>query len=258
MSAEHYWTRSLFLSSMVTVEGLPYADGKTVEKHIDDLVTNVLCKQHNSELSPLDTALSDLANALREMARLGQVRGQITKKKYWPSTRFVVDGPKIEKCMLKMALNCSKVLRVADKWTPPTWLPEVIFGKRDLPEGVGLALVARVGETFGEEERFYVGFARSNGVPTAITVTLRGMWRFICTWDRVVADMGTIGFEDGNYQVDEHVFFHPKRLIRDHGGRPLGISVDFDWSGQWTEARSSSVVKLRSEYKSPPRKGRSR
>lgn len=258
MSHEHYWTRSLFLTPNVTIEGGKRAPTGPVPVHIDELVTNSLCKAHNEQLGPLDTALSDLNNALREMRRLGDVRGKVNRP--WPMMRFMVDGLRIERCMLKMALNCSRVVKTAAEIVLPTWLPDVVFGTRKLNEGVGFASIVKLGETFSEDERYYVAFARSDatGLPSAITVMLQGGWRFICTWDQPVSSMGVLNFEDGSYETSQHAMFHPRGFTRDHGTRPLGIEVRFNWSGKRLTDGNRNVERLRSVYRSPPRGSKKR
>lgn len=260
MSGEHYVTRGTFLSEWVTVKGPQFLGGGE-RRRVDSLVARVLCARHNSDLSPLDQALIDLVNALREMERLRRVRSvQRVAPRYAP-VRLVVDGPRIERCILKMAMSCAKVLRRdLSGWTPPEWLPEVVFGKRKLDTGCGLAIVARLGDVIAQEEQvsFHFGQSQSSGEPEAVILGLRKGLQILCTWRRPVADTGVLQRGDSIYVAHQDAILHPRRLEYKDGVRDLGLSLDFDWTGKWREKDNKAVAKLRSKYRAPPRRGKKR
>jgi hypothetical protein len=150
MSREHYVSRGIFPVEFVTVRGHSPLPENRRNIHIDDLVAKTLCRRHNRELDHLDQALIDFVNAMRETERLRRVRIPLGHK-WHKTTRLVVDGPRIERCMLKMVMNYSMVRRQhLEGWRPPEWLPDVIFGKRALPNGCGLAMIVRVGDQLGD------------------------------------------------------------------------------------------------------------
>jgi len=218
-------------------------------------VTRVLCKKHNTELSPLDNALIDLINALREIERLRVVRASIGRKKWLPF-RLTVDGSRVERCVLKMVMNHAIVQRDAlDEWKPPEWIPEVVFGLRTLAPSCGLGVVARVGDVMPnvEEVGFVFGERGRTGEYESVVLGLLGGWRFICTWERTLESLGELRFPEGSYFAGEDILYHLNRYNVMHGPRDLGLSVDFDWSGKWTASKYPNVVALRGKYGPPPR-----
>lgn len=260
MSGEHFITRGIWPNEKIRVGGLPQFQGERREIHIDNLVANVLCEKHNSATSHLDQALVDLVNCIRELNRLRQVRERSRLKRHRPM-RFVVDGPKVERCVLKMVMNCGHVLRsTLDGWSPPEDLAEVIFGARPVPEGAGLAMLGQVGDQRREMEAVSFGFGRAenDAEPTAVSFELRSGWYFACSWEKPIADFPGFNVGGQTYLTSEHVLHHVSRCNYTHRSRDLGLSLDFDWSGTWTEGKQPLVTRLRSVYTSPPRGGTKR
>ena len=214
---------------------------------LDSLVTETLCAKHHEALSDLDQALMDLVNALRETERLREVRKHLRAK--WPvATRLVVDGPRIERWVLKRVMSYATLLREPlNGWRPPDWLPEVVFGTRKLGERCGLALLTRVGDRLTDTETmgFTFGLGDDNQ-PLLGILEVRQGWKFLCTWERPIDSLGGEARLHGQtYALAEDVLFHPRRAEFEHEKKSLGVSLDFDWSGSWTERTCPSVVKLR-------------
>lgn len=255
MSRERYFTRGMFPGKDVIVSGNSPLPKDQRKVSIDKLVSKVLCRKHNTELSPLDTALIDLVNAFREAERLRMVRAQNAKKK-WPPVRLTVDGMRIECCVLKMLMNHAVVQRdILDNWEPPEWVPAVVFGQRALAEGCGLGMLARAGDQMNNAEEFSLFFGesfRARDYECVLFSPRRG-WRFLCSWGRPLNKLGLLQFPGAIYSADEDVLCHPNRINIEEGGRSLGISIDFDWSGKWTERRFPKVVALRGRYGPPSR-----
>lgn len=259
MTGEHYFTRGVFLSEWLSVSGGAARDDRPSERHIDSLVTRVLCEKHNAGLGDLDQALIDFVNAFRELERLRAIRGEQKSPPWYAPVRLVVDGPRIERCLLKMTMNYARVFRSRlGDWAPPGWLPDVIFGNESLRAGCGLSIVARVGDSVEQSEKFafHFGEREKSGQPEVVFLDLRNGWQILCTWARPAKDLGTLVLGEKVYTARGDVMFHPRRLNFEDRGRDLGLSLDFDWTGRWSSARNRSVVRLRSRYKAPPRTGR--
>lgn len=243
----HDVRRGVFPAVNVTIAGpapLPL-DLRTAD--LESSVTQTLCAKHNEALCDLDRGLLDLVNALRETERLRKVRKHLRAK--WPAaTRLVVDGPRIERWVLKRVMSYAALLRAPlNDWRPPEWLPEVIFGSRKLGERCGLALLARVGDrlTAAEGMGFTFGLANDN-LPCAVVLEVRQGWKFLCTWERSIDSLGGEARLHGQtYLLAEDALFHPRRAEFEHEKKSLGVSLDFDWSGSWTERTCPAVVKLR-------------
>lgn len=258
MSREHYVTRGALPAEYVEVTGQSPLPENRRTVHIDDLVAKTLCRKHNQALSHLDQAFIDLVNCVRETERLREIRRGMKGAWYAP-VRFVVDGPRIERCVLKMALNYAVVLRghLAD-WNPPDWMSEVVFGNRKLVEGGGLAMIVRKGDKIVNSERirFAFGTSDSDGLPFSALVELRQGWRLLCSWNRPISSLSGELHLDGEVYFAENLLFHPNRVNFDDQDQSLGMSLGFDWSGRWCASRNANVVNLRKRYKAPPRKGK--
>jgi hypothetical protein len=250
LSREHYITRGIWLGRGISVGGLPHLKGERMDVTIEDIVARVLCKNHNAQLSSLDQALVDLVNCVREIARIRSVRAHTQVKRHREIV-FVVDGVAIERCVLKMVMNVAHVLRrnMGD-WVPPPWLPEVIFGKRALVEGAGLAICARVGDQIREMEAVRVGFGKAaeDGEPTGLSMELRDGMRFVCTWGKAIRSFPGFGI-DGDVYLSDGVLLHPRTFHH----ADVALTLNYDWSGTWRENHHKNVVALRAKYKSPAR-----
>jgi len=203
-----------------------------------------LCSKHHAALLPLERALLDLDNAMREVQRLREVRQGL--KSAWTPVRLTVDGVSIERAALKLALEHA-TSRALEDWSPPDWLPAAIFGQRELPEGCGVALAVRVGDSIFDSQRIGISLAKSDrtGRFECVVLQLREQWKLICTWDKPIAALGTLHFGKQTYVAGEDTRFHPRRVSYRSHDEDLAVSLDFDWSGQWSPKKYPNVAKLR-------------
>ena len=203
-----------------------------------------LCSKHHAALLPLDRALLDLDNAMLEVQRLREVRKGL--KSAWTPVRLTVDGVSIERAALKLALEHA-TSRALEDWSPPDWLPAAIFGQRELPEGCGVALAVRVGDSIFDSKRIGISLAKSDrtGRFECVVLQLREQWKLICTWDKPIAALGTLHFGKQTYVAGEDTRFHPRRVSYRSHDDDLAVSLDFDWSGQWSPKKYPNVAKLR-------------
>jgi hypothetical protein len=211
---------------------------------LGSLGSATLCAKHSAELLPLERALLDLDNAMREVQRLREVRKGL--KSAWTPVRLTVDGVRIERAALKLALEHAEARALAD-WSAPEWLPAAIFGQRELPEGCGVALAVRVGDSIFDSERIGITLAKSDrtGHYECVVLQLREKWKLLCTWDKPIAALGTLHFGSETYVAGEDTPFHPRRVSYKNHEEDLAISLDFDWSGHWSPKKYPNVAKLR-------------
>ena len=257
MSREHFITRGIFLAETCVVTGCSRTAKRPQPVRIDDLVTKVLCSGHNSDLSPVDVALIDLVNVIREVDRLQAVRSRVPKGRLVTRTRYVVDGRLFERALAKTLLNCATLFRdVLDDWAPPSWLPDFVFGTRVLPAGCGMGMPAQLGDSVQLDEQYGVHFGQGSDAragPNAFLMTLRRR-RFLFTWSVPVQELGVFQIGGRDYDASHDVLYRPTRVQWTHRGRDLQLSFDFDWSGRWTSARHRAVAALRNKYQAPPRR----
>lgn len=203
-----------------------------------------LCGTHRAQLAPLDRTLLDLDNAMREVQRLREVRKGLNNA--WTPVRLTVDGVSIERAALKLALDYA-ASRALEDWAPPDWLPAAVFGQRELPEGCGVALAVRVGDSIFDSDRIGITLAKSDrtGRYECVVLQLREQWKLLCTWDKPIAALGTLHFGKHRYEAGEDTLLHPRRVSYRNGDEDLALSLDFDWSGHWSPKKYPNVAKLR-------------
>ena len=152
ISAEHVVTAGTFTDSSVRVKGLPWCLDKFKTVGLESFVRKVLCRQHNSLLSPVDDAAIGLRDALCGIAALSKERNR-TKPQVWPVKSFVVDGFGVERWCLKtlMTLAFGGKVPIGEgdgrPGLPPSELVEIAFGFRNFQPGrAGLYWVGNAGE----------------------------------------------------------------------------------------------------------------
>lgn len=152
LSREHTISGCLFPSGKVTVEGFDWCPDGQKTIGVAGLVRRILCERHNSNLSELDSAMLKCFEAIRESARLNELRSKF-RYSTWTIKRFEVDGRLLERWFLKTLIN----LNLNSKWKfgddaqtvgiPPNELVEIAFGRRSFEKHAGMYMSVRAGET---------------------------------------------------------------------------------------------------------------
>ena len=150
------------------------------------LTANHLCKQHNSDLSPLDQAGIEAFEAIRGAATLTTKRSKERPRK-WKVRRFEADGPLLERWFLKTGINLSLVQQTKNTWQltgenvryVPEHLVQAAFGLDPLQKPMGLYAAGNIGEDLAFTNS--VSFAPildENGEVVGFTFTFQGL-RFL-------------------------------------------------------------------------------
>jgi hypothetical protein len=142
ISREHIVTRAINLDNEINVSGLDWCK-EPKKVGLASLTAKVLCVAHNSALSELDGEAVRFAEAMRESFRLLTVRVGL-KNRRWRRKKFPVDGPRLERWLLKTLINvtsgrdCPIGLDAKDPGLPSKSLVEIAFGKRTFQGEAGL------------------------------------------------------------------------------------------------------------------------
>lgn len=128
LSREHVISRSIFASACdcpTLVEGMHrLPNGHLAESA---LTAKILCKKHNSDLSPLDAEAGKLADLLLSSARGNEIG------------RPELDGSLIERWAFKTLINgLAAGWSDRRKWIPSEQIVRYIFGQNGIPAGCGL------------------------------------------------------------------------------------------------------------------------
>jgi hypothetical protein len=159
ISHEHYVSGCVFPNQSIFVQGLDFCLDKPKELRIESLTAKILCKDHNSALSELDSAAGRAFNAIREYVSMTTERA---KSPYinWAPAQFTIDGPKLERWCLKTLLNFSfnRQLTIGPGshagGTVTCELVRIAFGLEEFTSGRGLYSAFRQNETFNHYDHF--------------------------------------------------------------------------------------------------------
>src|SRR5688572_9498207 len=104
MSGEHLVSENLWSGDAIYVVGFEWCKTAPKKVGLSSLTANILCRQHNSDLSPVDEAGGHAFRAMRDSALLVEARRQVPHVP-WLLRWFGTDGPMLERWFLKTAIN---------------------------------------------------------------------------------------------------------------------------------------------------------
>ncbi len=154
ISREHIVSSAVFTGKTVSVKGLPWCRLDYKEIGRTALTSNILCRSHNTQLSPTDAEAGRLFEAMRKRATTSHHRVS-SGKPPWTLTEYRLDGQLIERWLMKSTINLYH--QAPERWTwqesgdfakhPPHNFVRVAFGHDQLDQPYGLYVSAKVGET---------------------------------------------------------------------------------------------------------------
>ena len=182
ISHEHYVSECVFPNQSIFVQGLDFCLDKPKELRIESVTAKILCKDHNSALSELDSAAGSAFKVIRDYANMTTERDK-TPYINWMPMQFTIDGPRLERWCLKTLLNFSfnRQLIIGpgthDAGTVPGELVRIAFGIEEFMSGRGLYTAFKQKETFIFDDHFrYV--AKAQGSNLAMGLFSLGGFRF--------------------------------------------------------------------------------
>jgi hypothetical protein len=182
ISREHYVSECVFSNQSIFVQGMDFCLDEPKELRIESLTAKILCRDHNSALSELDSAAGRAFQAIRDYADMTTERDK-TPYVNWAPTQFTIDGPRLERWCLKTLLNFSFNRRLTigpgthQAGTVPNLLARIAFGLEEFTDGRGLYTAFKQNETFVFDDHFlYV--AKAQGSNLAMGLFRLGGFRF--------------------------------------------------------------------------------
>lgn len=128
MSGEHVFSNSIFkagCSCPLIIEGVKRIRQGEPTRGAEK--SNILCRHHNSLLSPLDETVGQIAI----------FQAEANEKDYKGS--LIVEGELLERWLLKTVINSAAAGWLAPvKWQPSPSIAKAIFGLEPIPERIGL------------------------------------------------------------------------------------------------------------------------
>lgn len=140
-SSEHYISRSVLeiLAKAIQVSGFPWQESdEPMEIGIGALTSKILCRHHNSKLSPLDETGMQFVRALKSSFDEAVGDGDFGDEV------FPIDGDKLELWLLKILCGVLAVFGTVE--VPKGWI-EVLFQKEPFPEGSGMHVFGEAGSS---------------------------------------------------------------------------------------------------------------
>jgi len=140
------------------VQGFSWCADAPKEIGIANLTAKILCRKHNSELSPVDSSAGDSFASLREAGRLKNVRGAM-KPTWWTVKKYVLDGALLERWFLKTLVNIAFDGKYPigsdanDPGRPSERLVRIAYGLESFKGEAGMYTMSRVGMEITLEDR---------------------------------------------------------------------------------------------------------
>jgi hypothetical protein len=153
LSGEHWLSKSVLSAFVrgdkgIAIIGHHWQQRELERVGIASLTAKVLCREHNTALSPLDDRIAGVFRHLASMDRI------LTAADPAAHAVHCVNGHDFERWLLKAFLGAMKAgawkqTNGGPVWWPPTELLAVLFASKSLPASFGLTLsLPRAGETF--------------------------------------------------------------------------------------------------------------
>lgn len=234
-SGEHIVTAGIFSSDAVTVQGFSWCKDTPKEIGLASLVKNVLCKDHNSRLSPLDDTVIQLFDALRKAVQLSDVRSKLAPRR-WTTKRFDVDGTNLERWCLKTLITLSIGGESAlgphskDADTPEDTLVQICFGMGRLQPPRGLYVAWEAGDKLEtQDEKVVISTFNDEKSLVGARFYLGGFVFILYLNDRALKP-GPLRFtqKDGRVEQRPHPQYH-NRAVNFQLGKYVSHSVRFLW-----------------------------
>lgn len=249
MSREHYFTNGLFPTG-ATVRGASWSPDGERNLPASALVANILCRDHNAQLSELDQAAIDAWELCDDLEQMRELRSRRPNSR-WSLRQYTIDGIKFQRWCFKLMTNLlfSGNYRAAPSgWRPDVRLVRRIFGIEPFDEGCGIGALASVGERVENTKRLSFDMAvGSDGKQTGAVLHFRGLLRIACSWDQPL-DRAIPPPEYGG--TFGNVIPHP-RLLKFGSG--LKLELRFDWSGAFVAENNTVSREVLSRLKEKKR-----
>ena len=154
-AGEHIVSEGLWHTTSATVTGLSWCIDEPKTVGISSLTAKILCKSHNSALSPVDIAGKATSDVLDEARNLFNERCR-RQPKAWDMTQLYIDGLMLERWFLKTAINVANWRSTSDLWQidsapfdrPGERLVRLAFGLDKFVSPMGLYFATSKGEEF--------------------------------------------------------------------------------------------------------------
>jgi hypothetical protein len=227
-SGEHIVSKSLFDNKMVTVKGFPWCKDEPKEVGINSIVTNCLCKKHNSELSDLDNMAGlffDNFDKFLDIKNTREKKNKIHQKKYnklkrWSKYEIHLDVKFLERWMLKTF--CNVIISTKTDFEITKSIVELIYNKKSFYNKTGAGFVVKKGDNMLFQRGVSIMPVYLSNIIKGCRIDFYGL-PFLCTWDKELPREASFGEKPGDNIKD--IMYHPVSFNVDN----LNIYLYFKW-----------------------------
>jgi len=147
LSREHYVSQGLWAGQkLIVVSGFEWLKGEEKTIPLKELTANILCTNHNTLLSPLDSEAVRFVKTLVELERVLTARWKSRQKSFLNIRRADVNGTLFERWAVKTIIGCSCVDHKHKRWhqtqktirDPPGEIVRAVYGLSGFREPMGL------------------------------------------------------------------------------------------------------------------------
>lgn len=226
MSREHYLSPALFPQPNIFVQGFDWCSDREVEIGLGSLTTHMLCRQHNSQLSPVDDHGIASIQAINRLETVEE------------GSAGVVDGFGFERWLLKTTINLScqgplilGMLNDSVVSAISPYLQSVVFGEKPLENGMGVYMLFPEGEYRYRQGGLAGVPIFKNGRLGAMYFHLRGLDFLLALFPgrrpTRLADLGLTSLPDHVLRAP-CVYRPPSAITRTNHGKQT--TLHFDWT----------------------------
>ncbi len=219
---EHYISSSVLslIGTELEISGTPWLKGQIKKLTINNITSNILCGNHNSQLHRLDDYAFDFFSLLKKSTTMANTTNNIAHE------RTIISGKKIESWFIKLYLGAhwsgqfgKDGAPLKTKLDPEKYLLDNVFNDIPLPHDFGLYLVnLPIIKTFnGISITSYV-CPIANSKILAITCSLLGLPFTISLREAI---------HNGTGKID-HGQRHPRGITFENG--QTKSELIFDWT----------------------------
>jgi hypothetical protein len=219
-SREHIVSEGIWAGEMVEVVGLPWCRNEPKRIGLSSLTAKILCRSHNSRLSPLDAAAKHAFDAVRQCVGLSNERDKLRPRR-WKVRRFEIMGLLLERWFLKTAINVAVTHPEGMSWgltgspadQPPPEIVRMVYGTAEFVPPMGLYAVADPGEDFYSSDVLHSApLLTPQQAIIGVFFVFRG-FRFLLHLDprRLPASIDLPTSLDARWRTGQ-VLYHPKEL----------------------------------------------
>ena len=215
--------------------GLPFDEKNLVELPFESLAAKVLCINHNNALSKLD---EEAGNITKTFLEIKKIFSQKTSNDYQKLITFSHSGYLLERWFLKIFINLQSLY--AKNITPPKELIEIVFGLRNYPAGVGLAIFGHNGwdqHSFDQDMKYVQILNGSNQIEFVIFEYFGLNFLLPLTDQPMPKNVMNLGHNTEGYEpIDKYIskiqgaptLVHPKGINFKLGDKK-NIQINFSW-----------------------------